>query len=108
MKAQKLLLRVYGECRDDQWSLICLEFCLAVQADSFTQAQRKLSEQIAHYVADATVGEDQEHAGELLRRPAPAKYWVKYYYHLLRAKLTHPLRTRRAELRSLPLVPLGA
>lgn len=109
MKARKLLLRVYGECREQQWTLLCLDFSLAAQAESLPEAQRLLSEQIAHYIADATVGQDQDHADVLLRRPAPLKYWVKFYYHCLRARvLHHPLRTRRAELRPLPLVPAGA
>jgi hypothetical protein len=109
MKAQKLLLRVYGECQDGQWTLLCLDFSLAAQADTIAEAQRLLREQIVHYVEDVTVGPDQEHAAELLRRPAPLKYWVKYYWHCVRAKvLHHPLRTRRAEVRSMPLVPAGA
>ena len=38
MKNLPLVLRVYGERSNGQWSLICLDFNLAVQADTLPQA----------------------------------------------------------------------
>jgi hypothetical protein len=109
MKPSKLLLRIYGECRDQQWTLLCLDYSLAAQADTLQEARKLLSQQIVHYIADATVGQDRDHADVLLRRPAPLKYWLKFYYQRARARvLHHPLRTRRAEFRAVPLVPVGA
>ena len=79
MKPPRLLLRIYGEQTDGQWSLINLEFSLAAQAETFEEAQRILESQIKEYVHDALVGEDRAYARELLtERRAPAKYWIKY------------------------------
>lgn len=109
MKPKDLLLRIYGERSDDQWSLICLEFSLAAQADTLEDAQRLLSEQIVHYLRDATVGQDRAHADVLLRRPAPAKYWLKFWWHQLVSKYFGKVNsTHRAVNSPLPVVPAMA
>lgn len=109
MNAPKLLLRVYGERKDGQWTVMCLDFSLAAQADTLEEAQKLLSAQIVHYVKDATVGRDKEHAGELLRRRAPVKYWAKFYFLKLWQLLAHRrLGRRAADFQAMPLVPAGA
>lgn len=79
MKPNGLLLRCYAECIDGQWHAFCLDLCLAAQGESFQEVRRMLEAMIKEYVVDALVGADKEFAGMLLRRPAPLKYWVKYY-----------------------------
>lgn len=73
-------VRCYGERTDDgQWSVICLDFCLAAQDVDFDVARSKLDEQIKSYIKDALTGQDRQHARVLMTRRAPAKYWLKYY-----------------------------
>lgn len=75
----KLLLRCYAEHVGEQWQALCLDLTLASQADSFEEARDKLHAMIVDYVTDAVAGEDQAHAGALLSRRAPLRYWLKYY-----------------------------
>ncbi|MES2118705.1 MAG: hypothetical protein V4578_26295 [Pseudomonadota bacterium] len=86
MNPKRLLLRMYGEQRDGQWTLINLEFSLAAQAASFDEAKASLDVQIREYVKDALGGQDRAHADYLLARRAPIKYWLKYWVALLRAR----------------------
>ena len=79
MKSHPQYVRIYGERHDGQWSLICLNFSLAVQDESLEEAKAKLNSQIASYVKAATVGVDSAHADYLLSRSAPLKYWAKFY-----------------------------
>ncbi len=97
-----LTVRCYGECRDGQWLLVCLDFSLVSQAESFDAALKSLDHQIACYVRDALVGEDREHAGALLRRRAPFGYWVRYYVAKFFAKRDELQRSFREPL---PLRP---
>ncbi|NRR30430.1 hypothetical protein HSX11_09525 [Oxalobacteraceae bacterium] len=107
MRTSHLLLRIYGEKTDEQWSLINLEFSLAAQADTLEEARRMLESQIKEYVHDALVGEDREYARELLtERRAPAKYWFKYWLGLARCRwLGHAGDREQAFTEPLPLVP---
>ncbi len=86
MDATGLLIRIYGEKSGDQWSLINLEFSLAAQADTLEEAKSILASQIKEYVVDAVSGQDRPYAGVLLSRRAPAKYWVKWWLGMLRAR----------------------
>jgi hypothetical protein len=74
--------------RDGQWQAFSLQFGLAAQEDSFDAAKRKLDRMISAYVYDALVGEDREHAEELLSRRATSSVYVCYYL----AKVMHVLR----------------
>jgi hypothetical protein len=80
MKSQPRYVRIFGECHDGQWTLMCLDFSLAVQDESLTVAKAKLRSQVAAYVKDATDGVDKEHRDYLLSRTAPLRYWVKFYF----------------------------
>lgn len=108
MHPNNLLLRVYGERSAGQWTLMCLDFSLAVQSDNLNEAKKLLAEQIVMYVRDATIGEDREHADVLLTRRAPLQYWVKYYWFRARQAITHHKNSHLAEKRSIPLVPVAA
>lgn len=74
------VLRCYGERTEGQWVVVCLDLCLAVQADTFDEARERLDAQINSYLRDALEGQDREHADYLLSRRSPASMWVKYYY----------------------------
>jgi hypothetical protein len=86
MKPEELILRCYAEIDNDVWVAVCLDFCLAVQGDSLNEVKKKLEMQIADYVHDALVGDDQEYAHQLLTRKAPLNFWLRYY--LLKLKMT--------------------
>jgi predicted RNase H-like HicB family nuclease len=105
MKPSELLLHVYGERKDGQWTLMCLDFTLAVQADSLAEAEQLLKEQIEMYVREATIGQDTEHAGVLLKRKAPFKYWLKYYLFRTRETITHRRNSHIAKSSPIPMVP---
>lgn len=106
MKTSRLLLRIYGEKIDGQWSLINLEFSLAAQADTLEEARRILESQIKEYVHDALVGQDRAYARELLtQRRAPAKYWIKYWFGVARSRLFGSVSDQKAFTEPLPLVP---
>ncbi len=80
MLTRDLLLHAYVRKEGGVWSACCLEFSLAVQADSCEQARRLLVEQIALYLHDALLGEDQAHAEALLNRRAPWSEWLTFYW----------------------------
>lgn len=81
MKSPKsLLVRCVANKNGDQWQAFSLEFGLAVQADSFPEARRKLDSMIQSYLYDALVGEDRQHASALLCRRAPWWVFARYYY----------------------------
>lgn len=108
MNPNSLLLRVYGERSAGQWTLMCLDFSLAVQSDDLNEAKRLLTEQMVMYVRDAIIGEDREHAAVLLKRRAPLKYWVKFYWFKAKQAITHHRNSHLAENSSIPLVPVAA
>lgn len=108
MKPNNLLLRIYGERTAGQWTLMCLDFSLAVQSENLDDAKRRLAEQISMYVRDATVGEDAQHAGILLKRRAPLSYWIKFYWFLVRQHIVRRRSSHLAENSALPLVPAAA
>lgn len=108
MKTQNLFVSVYGERQHDQWTLMCLEYSLAVQAETLPEAKAKLDQQIRMYLTDALVGQDREHAVELLPRRAPLRYWLKFYWHFTMAQFRQARRTRLAERETLPMVPAAA
>lgn len=113
MKPVSLFLKVYGEKKRGQWSLICLDFNLAVQADSLEEAQEKLHRMIKSYIYDALSpdGHDHQHAKALLRRRAPLEFWLKYYAYAALSRL----RGRNGDgdgrmvgADPIPMVPTGA
>lgn len=108
IKSVDLLVSCYFEERGDRWIGYCLDYSLVTQAASLSEAHDKLMAQIDEYVADALVGEDKQHAAYLLRRSAPAKYWLKFYWTMLRQHLNHMAQVsarRKAERTPVPLAP---
>ena len=80
MKPNNLILKIYGEHKDNQWSLISLDFSLAAQADTLEEASAILQSQIKEYLIEALNGQDKEFSVSLLRRKAPLKYWVMWWF----------------------------
>ena len=73
----------------------CIDFTLAAQADTLSEARRKLHDQIVSYVAEAMTI-DSAHAGELLTRRAPALERLRFAFWLAvsrRPRLRHTART---------------
>lgn len=108
MKPEKLILRCLAEKKHGQWQALCLDLCLAAQADSLDEAKQKLEGMILEYVYDALAGEDKQYAGQLLSRRAPAKDWAKYYVYSLLAhmgQLHNDVRQLFTE--ALPLQPIN-
>lgn len=109
MKSLPFVLRVYGECSDEQWSLICLEFNLAVQAESLSEAKAKLHSMIVGYLRDALEGADREFALDFLNRRAPLLFWLKYYVAEFRKGIYGRNAPRRVvEREPIPMTPIAA
>jgi hypothetical protein len=106
MKPTQLLLRCYAEKVGNQWQAFCLDLSLAAQGDTFAEAKDKLDAMVAEYVYDALVGDDREHAEQLLTRRAPLRDWLKYYWYwvLIRAGAIHE-EARRLFTSLVPLEP---
>ncbi|MDD2558236.1 MAG: hypothetical protein RBR43_05675 [Desulfuromonadaceae bacterium] len=83
MKPRNLILRCYAEKKEAHWQAFCLDLNLAAQGDGLEDVKARLDEMINSYVYDATAGDDQEYAGQLLPRRAPLGFWLKYYWYKL-------------------------
>jgi predicted RNase H-like HicB family nuclease len=88
----RLLVRCLVEQKGGQWQAFSLEFGLAAQGETETEAKAKLEAMIVTYVEDALIGEDREHAHELLRRQATWQVFIKYYSYRLLSYLAKYLR----------------
>jgi predicted RNase H-like HicB family nuclease len=76
----RLVVRCLLEQKGDQWQAFSLEFGLAAQGDSEQEVRQKLESMIEWYVRDALIGEDREHAYDLLiRRKARWPIFLRYY-----------------------------
>ncbi len=85
---------------------MCLDFTLAAQDEDRQVAYEKLMSQVREYIVDSVVGPDAKFANQLLRRRAPAKFWIKYFWFGALLKIAH-IRDRRhvAKRHPLHLVP---
>lgn len=89
-------VRCYAKQEGDQWVAICIDLCLAAQADSYEEAKNKLEIQVNDYVHEALTV-DREHAYTLLTRKAPLAHRIEYRLLSLRQMLTpRPPRDKRA------------
>lgn len=110
MKPKSLILKCLAEQVDGQWSILCLDFDLAAQGATLDQAKVSLDAMLKEYLYDALAGKHKDAASYLLRRRAPLKYWIKFYWLCLLDKLTQTKRNRsQVEFtKTLPMIPLGA
>jgi hypothetical protein len=106
MKTTDLVLSCIAEKQGDQWQALCLDLCLAAQADTMDEARDKLEAMIADFVLEATDGPDKDYADQLLNRRAPLKYWLRYYAYLALSHLQSSApANHRPFFETLPLVP---
>lgn len=107
MTPAKLILHCIAEQVGNQWQALCLDLCLAAQADTFEQAKAKLEAMILEYVHDALAGEDHAYAAQLLTRKAPLGQWARYYWYCFLSRSFH-IRSnlRRLFTETLPLAPV--
>ncbi|MCP5191010.1 MAG: DUF1902 domain-containing protein [Pseudomonadales bacterium] len=91
MKAPDLVIRCYVKRAHDQWVAVCVDLCLAAQADTQHEAKEKLMAQIYSYVEEALTV-DKEFADELLNRKAPLHQRMEYWF-ILAAHKVNLLRT---------------
>ena len=110
MKSDSLILRFYGERHGDQWSLICLDFNLAVQADTLNEARVKLHQMVKSYLRDALEGGvDSTHGRYFLTRRAPLSFWIKFYlFSFLNRICSKRERSRVTASDTIPMQPVGA
>jgi hypothetical protein len=87
-----VLVRCLIEHKGDIWQAFTLEFGLAAQGDSEADVKARLERMIESYLHDALVGEDREHAEELMSRRATLDVRLKYYLAAAIAKI-RPNRT---------------
>lgn len=88
------VIRCYMVKEDSQWIGVCIDFCLAVQADSIDEVKEKLIEQIKDHASDifhAWSSGNMEQARYLSERKAPVSQQIKYFiikslYHLHQLK----------------------
>lgn len=87
----RLIVRCLLEKKGNQWQGFTLEFGLAVQADTISEVKRKLESMVHCYVRDALVGEDREHAYDLLvRRKATWQVYARYYLCWIASQFAKP------------------
>lgn len=101
---RQLVLRCLALKEGHHWVGLCLDFDLAAQGETFDEARLRLDAQIATYLREALAGPDREHAGNLLRRRAPWRYWAMYWAALLAHRM-HLRPAARDYESALPLVP---
>lgn len=76
----ELVLKCYGtRLSSGQYFAVCLDFNLAVEADSIKEVKRKMVDAIESYVETVIDTKDKESIPALLKRPAPLQYWLKFY-----------------------------
>ena len=80
VKSGDLILRCYGhKTEKGNWFGICLDFNLAVEAESPEFLQEKMSEAIVSYIETVLDTDDKKSIPELLSRHAPVHDWLIYY-----------------------------
>ena len=74
-----LPLRGYAEkTADGSWFAICVDLNIYARGESAKEALKLLDELVLSYLHEA-VEQDREHLRDLLPRPAPMRFWARYY-----------------------------
>lgn len=96
MKTPDLIVRCYLKPSQGQFVAVCIDLCLAAQADTAQEARAKLDRQIEGYVEEALTV-DRAFAAELLTRKAPIsqrlEYWRILLTQTLKASIGHVFDT---------------
>lgn len=75
----QLIIRCYGEKKGGKWVGICLNFNLAIEADSADKLVKKMNEVIKSYLESVYDTDNKSSIPELVSRRAPLRDWCKYY-----------------------------
>lgn len=104
VRLRNLVLRCYAEKEaDGTWFTICLALNLYARGDSYEHARQKLHAVISAYLRDA-VTVDSEHVGDLIPRPAPLYFWLRYAFIWFCVKVRDAATLRKFK-EALPLIP---
>lgn len=97
--------------KEGRWEAYSLEFGLAAQAESEQAVREKLENMVSSYLYDALVGDDKEHAVQLLQRRATLSVYVKYSVAWLFCHFQggnrHDGTSHRTYNKAVPLVPIN-
>jgi len=76
----KLVLRCYGhKIKAGKWFGLCLNFNIAIEADTQEQLKLKMNHALTSYIETVLDTNDITSIPELLTRRAPLKDWLIYY-----------------------------
>ena len=104
MKLTDLMVRCYTENdADGSWFALCLDLNLYARADSLNEAKAKLNGFIQTYLKEALTS-DKEHASDLLYRPAPLYFQLRYRWLRLKDAM-FAAKSTSAFLMPMPIVP---
>lgn len=82
-----LKLRGYAERESDgSWFIICVDLNLYARADSLSEARSKLHEFMVDYLREA-FEQDREYFDQLVPRPAPLHFRLKYRWLVFLSQL---------------------
>jgi len=105
LKPAQLVLRCYAEPDEGSWFAMCIDLNLYARADSPEAVQTKLEEIIREYVTEALT-DDRASVADLLPRPAPMTFRLRYHYIALHNRVCRVARnSARLFLESVPLIP---
>jgi hypothetical protein len=102
----QLIVHCVAERKEGYWQAFSLEFGLAVQGDTLPDVKHRLESMLVSYVYDALVGEDREHASELLNRKATLGVYAKYYFANVRSRVERVWGSSRDRILFSEPVPL--
>jgi hypothetical protein len=81
IRPESLILRCYGhKTSKGNWVGVCLDFNLAVEADSPQLLKEKMGEVILSYLETVIDTQDAASIPKLLTRRAPLKDWLLYHF----------------------------
>ena len=89
MQPSNLILRCYGYQTNGIWSALCLDFNIAVEADTPEQLKIKMHDMIESYVETVLDTDDNASVATLMMRKAPLKDWIIYYALCVVSGLKH-------------------
>ena len=89
MRPIDLKLKCYAEREHDgSWFAVCIDLNLAAQGESLESVKTKLHQQVRDYLEEA-VTEDAAYFGDLIPRPAPLSFRLKFYLIEFLCRLRH-------------------
>lgn len=77
----KFVLKCYGhKTEKGNWFGMCLDFNLAIEADSIDELKLKMREVVTSYIDTVLDTKDRDSIAGLFGRKAPLSNWAKYYW----------------------------